>query len=241
MQALLEGNGLPVWGRERPATLVWLAVDDGRRRLVSSEDGGRYLRILERAAQRRGIPLLFPLLDLEERRVVTVSDIWGGFGDAPLRASGRYGAASVLMIRLQRERGRWRAQWSRQAFGETRSWKTVGDLEQALSEGVDHLAEGLAERFVVADGVEADVRLEVEAVGDLAGYGRLMGYLRGLSPISELRLLRASPTGLEWSARVRGGAAALEPVIGLGNVLDPVPEPAEDGSGDVLRYRLVAD
>ena len=237
VQALLEGQGLPVWGRERPATLIWLAVDDGRRRLVSREDGGRYLRILEQAAQRRGVPLLFPLLDLEERRAVTVSDIWGGFGDAPVQASGRYGTASVLMIRLQREDERWRAQWTQQAFGETRSWKTAGDLRRTLNAGVDHLAEGLAERFVVAGGA-VDVRLEVAAVDDLAGYGRLMGYLRGLSPVGELRLLRVSATGLTLSARVRGGAAALEPVIGLGRVLSLVVDEELD---DVLRYRLEAD
>ena len=161
LEALLRRHALPVWGRERPETLVWLAVDDGRRRLVSGEDGERYARRLERAAERRGIPLLFPLLDLEERRAVTAADLWGGFDDAAREASHRYGAASVLLVRLQREQGVWRGRWTWYAFDETRSWATEGKLGRALSAGVDELADALAGRFVVAGGAPEDVRLAV--------------------------------------------------------------------------------
>ncbi len=180
--------------------------------------------------------MLFPLLDLEERRAVTAADLWGGFDDAALETSRRYGAASVLLIRLQREREAWRGRWTQYAFDETRSWTTMGDLGQVLNAGVDELADALAGRFVVAGGAPEAVRLAVDAVEDLADYGRLMGYLQGLSPVDGLRVLRASGTRLEVLARVRGGAAALAPVIGLERLLRPV----EGDADGALRYRLEA-
>ena len=241
VDARLQANDLPLWGRERPASLVWLAVEDGRRRWVSTEDGGVYLQVLSDAAMRRGIPLLFPLLDLEERRSVAVSDVWGGFSDTVFQASQRYGTPSVVLIRLRQRTEGWEAHWTQQAFGEVRAWETHGDLEQTLNAGVNHLADDLARRFVIAGGVVTDVRLDVDAIHDLAGYGRLMAYLRGLSPILALRVMSLSDKRLQLSARVRGGAAALEPVIGLDTVLSPVADVANaDASDGTLRYRLEA-
>lgn len=67
-QSLQRANA-PVWGRMRPSTLVWLAVEEqGRRYLAGSDVGADLRRELEDRADARGIPLLFPLLDVEDQR-----------------------------------------------------------------------------------------------------------------------------------------------------------------------------
>jgi hypothetical protein len=80
LNKIMRDYGIPLWGKERPSTLVWLASDGSTgRRLVNIEDSSDYLGMLDKRAQLRGISLIFPLFDLEDSSHLKASDIWGGF------------------------------------------------------------------------------------------------------------------------------------------------------------------
>ncbi|HIP52560.1 MAG TPA: DUF2066 domain-containing protein, partial [Chromatiales bacterium] len=67
---MLRRHRLPVWGT-RPTVLAWLAVDrKGQRRFLTRERFPSAYRAMKQAAQRRGLTLLSPLLDLEDRRAL---------------------------------------------------------------------------------------------------------------------------------------------------------------------------
>ncbi|MDH3954990.1 MAG: DUF2066 domain-containing protein, partial [Gammaproteobacteria bacterium] len=96
IERTLRGAGQTFWGAERPLTLVWLAVDwgQGEREIIAADDPDRTQqesrsidrdrllreRLLE-IAERRGLPLVFPLLDTTDLQSVTFADIWGGFDE----------------------------------------------------------------------------------------------------------------------------------------------------------------
>jgi hypothetical protein len=100
LENALRQAGQTVWGSERPLTLIWLAVDWGRgeREIISAEDPQRSRdearsidrnrllrqRVLD-IAERRGLPVAFPLLDTVDLKNISFSDIWGEFG--PRRVS----------------------------------------------------------------------------------------------------------------------------------------------------------
>ncbi|MGE0372435.1 MAG: DUF2066 domain-containing protein, partial [Gammaproteobacteria bacterium] len=111
---LLQQANEPVWGRMRPSTLVWLAVDDqGRRALAGNDTQPDLRRELEDQAEVRGVPLLFPLLDVEDQRRVNFADVWGGFDQEVRAASARYQSGAVLVGRVHRARsGDWAGRWS---------------------------------------------------------------------------------------------------------------------------------
>ena len=71
----LSRLGIPLWGKERPETLVWLAVEDGRQRylLSTSTDSDVHGELLSVAAQ-RGVPVLLPVMDVADRRAVRFAD-----------------------------------------------------------------------------------------------------------------------------------------------------------------------
>jgi hypothetical protein len=94
VERVLRASGQTVWGRDRPLTLVWLAVDwgQGEREIIAAGDPDRTTRefrsidrnrlLRERVleiADKRGLPLVFPLLDTTDLQGITFSDIWGGF------------------------------------------------------------------------------------------------------------------------------------------------------------------
>jgi len=75
----LRDLGVPIWGKQRPSTLVWLVVEDeGGRRLIGTDEESEYLSVLKERASVRGIPMLIPLLDLEDNARLKPSDVWGG-------------------------------------------------------------------------------------------------------------------------------------------------------------------
>ena len=96
---LLRTTNLPVWGKQRPLTLVWLASDsDGERHLVSDESTSAEHQAFIKASKTRGIPLMFPLLDLDDLMAINVNDVRGQFTNTVAKASSRYAADYFAMV-----------------------------------------------------------------------------------------------------------------------------------------------
>ncbi|MFV2057155.1 MAG: DUF2066 domain-containing protein, partial [Thiohalomonadales bacterium] len=88
INSVLRQNAIAVWGKTRPATLVWLAVEDGSGRyLIGGESLADLQAMLETEARRYGVKLIIPLLDLEDQMKLKFADVWGNFQDAIANAS----------------------------------------------------------------------------------------------------------------------------------------------------------
>lgn len=99
---LLRQANLPVWGKQRPLTLIWLVSDDenGQRQIVSDESGSQIKKDFSRQANNRGMPFLFPLMDLDDSMRISVSDVRGMFVDTVAGASSRYQADFFIMASI---------------------------------------------------------------------------------------------------------------------------------------------
>lgn len=236
VDALLRASSFPVWGRERPATLVWLAVDDGRRRVVSEEEEQGLAESVRRYAGLRGLPVLMPLMDLEDRRQVSFPDLWGGFSDRVASASERYGTEQVLLVRLSRTAsGGWLGRFSRRTEAQQQAWEQVGGSpDEVLLRGMDVFADDIAAEYAASGSGIALVTLGVDGVTNLRDYGRVMAYLSGISAVNGVRLTQAAPEAVLLSIQVRGDAELLFKVIGLGNVLTAL----SGSDSDVARFAL---
>jgi hypothetical protein len=240
---LLERRGLTMWGQERPQVLVWLAVEQsGRRQVMASESDLPLRRALEQGAARRGLSLLFPLMDLEERALVRFGDLWGGFADGVLEASARYGARTVLVGRaLQGRDGFWQGRWQLYIKGQEvlNISAPPGSMEDLVTAGVDEVADALAARYSVTVGAGETVQwLRVTDVEDFQGYIRVLDYLQGLTPVTRVHPARIVDGTIEFELDIRGAADGLRRLIELGSILAPL---AGDrlAAGEVLEYRLL--
>jgi hypothetical protein len=111
---LLQDNALSLWGSNRAETLIWIAFQSRRIRLTGDFDDhlcqrqGKRLhtaltplvrhhqiaQALKVASIQWGVPLLFPLLDMEDRRSLPMAEHWGLFPAAVAKASGRFGVGA---------------------------------------------------------------------------------------------------------------------------------------------------
>lgn len=208
----LQAANKPVWASDRPLSLVWLAVDRGRRgrSILASSDSaaadssGRsaepneYLRErLELAAQRRGIPLALPLVDARDREALEFADVWGGFDERILDASRRYNAMSILVGRLNTTAGQSSIRWIWHFAGDRR--EITGSVEQT----VDQVANSMAQRFAIVGTAERmTLALEVSGVNTVEIYGALLRFLRSLPQVkaADVTLLAGDTIQFQISA-----------------------------------------
>ncbi len=226
VNTLLTEAGLPVWGRARPATLLWLAVNDWGQRFLVGGDVARHLQAqLNVAARRRGLPLFFPLLDLQDQSALQFSDVWGNFQDILLAASRRYQSAAVLTGRLyHRQDGTWEGRWTLYLDGKPASWDTAGTgLEEILNTGVDGAADRLARRYAqhLDPAAGRRITIEVQDVRNLEDYARTMAYLQSLDPVNRLRVVAVSQDKVAFEAAVTGSRENLAQAIAFGGTLAP--------------------
>ena len=244
IERILRDAGQSVWGAERPLTLVWLAVDwgQGSREIIAADNPGageRQSRSIDRnkqlrqrvleVAERRGLPLVFPLLDTVDLQSVTFSDIWGGFDERIIGASKRYDADSILIGRIRPSSSR-REDWSYFFSGNERSWN--GTPEYVVGQVADMLA---AEFAVGGDAPPSRVSLSVAGIESLQAYGSLQKTLAGVSVIEDFVITEISGDRVSYSINVRGGASRLRRALLFNGLVE------QDGSADADELRPGAD
>ncbi len=225
----LRAAGLPYWGAQRPDVLLWLAVDDRGQRYLAAENGARPANaVVQQAAQRFGVPLRLPLIDLEDQREVDFTDVWGGFLSRIETASQRYRPQAILTGRLQRRSaGGWRADWQLLDGAERQAWSTHGDeFAGALQAGIGASAEWLAQRYAVVASAAATRSLVVEGVQDLENYARVSDYLGALSPVDRVNVVRVRQGTVEFNLLLSADERSLRQLLALGRVLRQVDDPA---------------
>lgn len=250
---LLRESGVPVWGLTRPSVLVWLGEEQGAARsLVSPEQQPGFKTTISHVAAARGLPVIFPLMDMEDRSALPVSDLWGGFEGDIRRASQRYLPDVILVGRLRDMGGAWEGDWTLYLADRVNRWQTRADNKFALAaDGLQQASDALALRFAPQQVSEGSTRLRIRIHGltRLADYVLVRDYLQSLAMIEKLDLLSAEPETVSFLARVQGGREVLERGIQLGAVLEPaapqtpvavenadsVPQELE---GESLDYRL---
>lgn len=239
-QAVRELN-LPIWGKIRPDILVWMAVEDqGQQTLLgleSSEQG--ILKPLSQAAEQRGLPILMPLMDLEDQSALTFNAVWQGDRSRVDTASARYGADVVLAARMQTDGESVHIHW--QAIGDSINdeWQSQGSLQQALNNGMGQLADKLAlnySQLASADGPEQQLQLQISNVLGYGDFNRLMKYLKQLDLITDIRVNNLSGQELDLNILYRGSIELLQRTLAVGRLLTE-----ESGLNDnnVRHYRLV--
>ena len=228
VENVLRSAGETVWGVDRPLTLVWLAVDwgQGEREIVAANDPepaagasrsidrNRLLRErIHATASRRGIPVVFPLLDTEVLQNVSFTDIWGGFDVQLLQASRRYQANSILVGRVRADAVH-RNRWTYYFGGARQAWS--GEPEDA----VNYLADALAAEFAFAgDAPLETVTLNIAGIDSVRAYGTVHQFLENLSLIEDFEVHTVKGDEIRYQVRLRGGSAHLGRALETSNIL----------------------
>jgi len=235
LRKLLEQSGLAVWGKARPVTLLWLALEQGGTRYMLADGQQSEIRaMVEQEAKRRGVPLLLPLMDLEDQSTVQLADVWGGFDDSVRKASRRYGADSVVVGRLWQDRsGGWAGRWSLYLPDQDLHWQVAStQLKTALGDGIDSMADTMISRYalLLGDAEAQAVDIVVSPITGLDSYARLGKMFNHLDPVTDVDLVNMQADQVRYRLTVRGGQRILQQSLSISTLLTPVASSPETTS-----------
>jgi hypothetical protein len=221
---LLTQAQQPLWTANRPPVLIWLVVDNAAGRYIATAQSHPELTAaLRLELGRRGVPAVFPLLDLQDTVALNVYDLWKLDRLAIYRASQRYAVGSTLVGRLNvLSDGRWMGDWMYLQENDKMASSFYGEQLQAMSfAAVDFVVEHMAERYAVAagSGQAEDVLIRVDNLTGYAAYRALVDYLEGIELIDS-----AHPTYIEGDSmllrlRAQAEAEQLHRIIALSHSL----------------------
>src|SRR6185503_18938856 len=218
---LLSKAGLPIWGRERPATVVMLGVEEasGSWRWLAADTPARERDALEKIARQRGLPLKWPVMDAQERTAAS--------SESPglMQAAARYEANAVL---VGRARGGV-VQWT------LLSNEGAAQASGGLEDGIHLAADTFARVFAASGSSLGSVIVEVAGISDLNAYATTLNYLEAMTLVRGVALEQVTGEKMRFRLSVRGDAATLRRAIALDHRL--VPQDAADGATDRLAFR----
>lgn len=191
---LLQTNQLPVWGSMRPDILVWLVMQDGQqRRFVRSADT-ELTTALQKAFKQSALPLLQPLYDFDDVNQLSDTDVWAGFWQPIIQASGRYNPDVVIAATLDMQAGEGQAalklSWQRQADNRTfRDEVVAGDADSLMQAFATVLASQLAQQYASVLSSESDAQLllavqQLQNLADIVNVQRLLQQLVGVTEVT---------------------------------------------------------
>ena len=228
---LLREAGLPVWGSNRPSVLLWVVINEGAdRRIVNETDASDIVANLSMQAKRRGLPVLFPILDLEDTARISAAEVWGGFLRRIGEASQRYEPDVVLTARIREESGRWVGKWSYRLDEDWFSLEfvamSVSDLAKQL---MDRIADELAARYSLTSS-RATIALSVRGVTDLNDYAALSAYLEKLTPVLSSTVVNLKGDTARYELNIEGQLLQLVEIIELDERLILLDTSSPDGT-----------
>ena len=243
--SLLRENGLPVWGEHRSEAIVWLAVRDGANRYVLKESDNSLLKkSVDLAANRRGVPLVWPVYDSKDRQKLAFADVWAAFSDQVKAASRRYTKGPSIVGRLSWTGSEWKGDWSVFIDNAAYGWSLSGsDYNTLISQGIDLSADMIGKHYAVRErtGITGPgLLVEVNNVNSLQDYRKIQTFLQDLTAVRHVHLARVDQGKVAFTVDLRGNIDDFKRLVSTDKRLEPViysiPPAGDATRQNVLRY-----
>ncbi len=217
----MKDSQLPIWSMVRPLVIFWCVEADktkeGIRPVILQDSESHPLKeAILRAASFRGLPVVFPLMDLEENNRMSADlllNIGVGGEDILKEASKRYAAdiivvGSVSSLPEQGQRFRWRVIDRNEKFGEFQI-QSVQDLTLLAQNVIDHVTDPLVASYaaILNSGIESTVLFEVKGVSHFYDFFSINENLSSFSLVKSSKLQRVTENSVFYSLILQGELA----------------------------------
>ncbi|WP_371185981.1 DUF2066 domain-containing protein [Thalassotalea maritima] len=247
VDTLLQQSQASIWGKYRPLITIWMIDEQGNDRQMIADSHPLFSQQIKQAFAQRGIKVNFPLMDLTDAMDVSVDDVWGRFADNIQRASARYMAEAVMVLRVSDSTlveepdiavcGQLCAQQS--VASDWLLWgdelllqnKRAGNDKLALlDQVVDDVAEALHQKFgvIVNSQNRFYVDIEIVNVSSMKTFVAVRQLFASLNLVSDVTLIRAEGDTMLFRLQTMADNKAIMQALSLeSNLLlnhDPLAE-----------------
>lgn len=226
VKRLLKKSGIAYWGENRPLILVWLAVSniESATKIIGNETPGEIFSVMKEQSKKYGLPLIFPVMDVDDVSQVSTSDVMDMTLPVLREAAKRYAPDALLIGKMAQTPTGFSSNWRFIADGTRWNWAiTDKTADGVISSVMNQISQVLAKQYVVkaVDVPEVWIKLEVMNVTQRNDLNQLMQYLKQLSLIQQIKLLEVSGDVVEFAILVRGSIAAFQKNVAIDQHLEP--------------------
>ncbi|NQV69078.1 MAG: DUF2066 domain-containing protein [Pseudohongiella sp.] len=239
---LLAKADIPVWDSNRPSVLLWMVLQNaaGERSFLTGDGRPDIVQVIQDFAEQRGLPIIFPVLDFEDRRNLSVDTAWIQDEEAINNASQRYDADSILSGRLHfTDSGELIGVWKFIFQDETEVFDDVDeDLQAYLYKPLDRITNRLAGYFAIVPETSNQqiVRLRVDGIKNLSAYSALLSYVQSLGLVENVTAAELDGERIELQLGLFGDSRQLFEQIALDRDLRPIQDSSANPPS-LLHYR----
>lgn len=220
LKKLLQANGQSLWSADKhPQTLLWLSVPEADHSgVLAASDDSSLSKALVDSAKTRGLPILFPEMDLQDQASIP-SDAAACPSDVALQVeTARYGVKNALAVAVVSDdnNNSLIANWKLWSNGVSSTWQSQGtDLQKILQAGLDAAVDRMAGRTATLQdsALQATVLLYVTGVNNLTDYSAVLAQLKKLDLVSDVKVADMSQNSLLLQVAVAGDTAALQQAL----------------------------
>lgn len=231
MRHLLQDANQAIWSADRPLTMIWVSVPNGSEfNTLASESRSPTIRVIKQIAFLRGLPIIFPAMDLEDQTNVPQPTSTVLSNNQLQTISHRYGVDSILAGVVVDSNGHLQGEWQLFLKGTSYEWQTIGtDVNQVVINGVDRAIDMMANQFATFDskGMENLVTMKVSGVQNLNDYVHVVLLLKHLSPVIKVSVSKMNTNVLFLKVITAGNLEDL--VKALKTVPHLIKEPSSSG------------
>jgi len=224
-KALIQG-GQGTWGEGRPTVVAWV-LDSGS--IVADNPNAPIVSSMRKDAQKRGLPLVIPLMDLTDQKRVSGFDIRTLFLPALKSASQRYRAHAMLIGVINPADVGVQSRWTLVFNGNSTSFQETADTpQQAAGEAVGHATTLLAQQlaYLPAVGGGGQMQVVVSGVNSLANLKRVETLITAVPGVGSLQLGSVRGGLVGFQVPYAGAVADLQQALTVAGSLSLARSPA---------------
>ncbi len=223
---VLAQAGQGTWGRNRPTVVAWV-LNAGS--IVADNPHNPIVAEMRKSANRRGLPLIFPLMDLTDQKRVSGFDIRTRYLPALQAASARYGARAMLVGEIRTTDMGVNSQWTL-VFGHSSApyQLTAATPQAAGAKAVSHAATLLAQQlaYVRGTGGGGEVMVVVAGIRSLADLTRVEQLFSGVPGVGAAMLAAVRGAVVRFRVGYAGAPNDLNQALTVSGTFAPVAHPA---------------
>jgi len=236
---ILRDAGAPIWGQNRPLLLVWLTYEVPKHpaEIIGADSANPITIMLKQATDLRGVPVMFPAMDVEDLAQASANDIVMTNMPKLTNAAKRYASDAILVGRIMQDANGYNTQWKLMMGTDQWGWNITGKtIPEILTTLADNIADTLAGRYalIITNAVQSNFTMKITGVVEADDFVQVMNYIKHLTPVSDVELQQITGSDMIVKVSLRGTQESFTQALVVGRKLTPVPQ---DSKPSLLIYQ----
>ncbi len=240
---ILRSSYQQFWNETRNRTLVWLVVEEeGKKRFFDPRLMPEIDAAMSQASRQKSLPVIYPLHDLQEKRLISISDVLSAYSEHLLEVSRRYDVVSTLAGKMVKKNNCWKAEWTLYFDGKIKQWKShCGLIKDAALNGFQGVYDHLSEYYAVKPNkqkLESTI-IKIANIKKISTLEHVSNYLESLPMVSTATWLKNDGNYNLYRLFFLGKPYHLSNKLTKDQIL--TAEKSSEQSSDEITYRLTSE